>query len=178
MSWKNNTIMTWAGNKITDHGRDTLSMSYERIGTDSRTVRGKLRRHHVALKRSWNVSWTNLPHRNDITGGMTTADGGWGGEQIEDFYNTTTGAFRLVLRRGSASGTYAATDRAVVDNTHPDYPKSAGETIVVPNPSSANLPFEDEHFYIADVMFTDFDKNVLKRGKVDLWEITLTMEEV
>jgi hypothetical protein len=154
-AWTTNTIMTWAGNKITDHGRDTLNESVERIGSDTRTSNGTLRRFHVANKRTWTVSWSNLPSSNAIAGGMTTADGGWSGELMEDFYNATPGKFRLVLRRGSANGV-----------TQP-----AGA-------SAAGTVFEDANFYGADVMITEFSKEVVKRGKVDLWNLSVTLEEV
>src|SRR5688572_12094428 len=102
--WTTNTIMLWSGNKITDHGRETLTQNIERIGTDRRMVDGTLRRHHVGNKRTWSTSWNMLPSTNTITTGIKTADGGWSGEEMETFYNDTPGAFRLVLRRGSATG--------------------------------------------------------------------------
>lgn len=152
--WKDNSIMLWSGNKITDHGRTSFNQRTEMIGTDKRMHDGTLRRHHVGVKRSWDVSWENIPSTNSVVGGFKTADGGWSGEQIETFYRGNQGKFRMVLRRGSASG------------------KS------VPNPSESALPYEDNDFYIVNVMFTDFSKEVKKRGKVDIWNISLTLEEV
>ena len=59
--WTPNTIMLWDGNKITDHGRQSLNMSVERIGTDTRMADGTLRRFHVGNKRTWSTSWDMIP---------------------------------------------------------------------------------------------------------------------
>lgn len=152
--WTTNTIMTWDGDKVSDHGREALSVSTERIGTDRRMANGTLRRHFVKNKRTWSLSWNNLPSRNDVTGGMTTADGGMSGREMEDFYNANPGKFRMVLRTGSA-----------INETEP----------VV---TDAELPFEDDNFYMANVMITEFSHEVLKRGMVDLWSASVTLEEV
>ena len=154
LNWKENSIMLWAGTKVTDHGRSTLNMSVERLGIDKRMADGTLRRQFVKNKRAWSVGWDNIPSKNNVSGGMSTADGGMAGTDIEAFYNSTPGKFRLVLRRGSASG------------------------VTVPNPAETALPFEDSNFYICNVMFTEFTKEVRKRGVVDLWNVNVTMEEV
>jgi hypothetical protein len=152
--WRNNTIMTWAGTKVTDHGRSPLTMSAERVGVDKRMANGTLRRQFVTNKRTWGMSWENLPSRNGVSGGMSTADGGMSGSEIENFYFANPGKFRLVLRRGSAVG------------------------VTTPNPLESALPYEDANFYICNVMFTEFTREVRKRGIVDLWAITATLEEV
>lgn len=154
-NWTTNTIMLWNGNKITDHGRAPLAEQIERIGSDKRMRDGTLRRQYIAVKRTWNVSWENIPSTNSVVGAYKTADGGYAGEDIEAFYRATTGKFRLVLKRGSAIGLST--------------PSGA---------TTAGVPFSDANFYGVDVMFTDFSKEVTKRGKSDFWNITLTMEEV
>lgn len=154
MAWTDNVIMTWDGNKISDHGRQPLSESTERIGTDKRMADGTLRRQYIGIKRTWQANWENLPSTNSVTNGYKTADGGWAGENIENFYLTTPGKFRLVLRRGSAIG------------------KST------PTPADSALPYEDNDFYIVNVMMTEFTKEVHKRGKVDFWNLSVTLEEV
>lgn len=153
--WKDNTIMLWNDNKVTDHGRGSLNMSTERIGKDQRMADGTLRRQFVKNKRTWSISWENIPSTNSVSTGYKTADGGWAGESIESFYQNTPGRFRLVLKRGSAK------DLAV----------PAGATTL-------GAPFEDANFYGVDVMITEFSKEVTKRGKVDFWSISITLEEV
>lgn len=152
--WQDNTIMLWAGNEITDHGRQPLSMNTERIGFDKRMADGTLRRQHVGVKRSWQVTWNDIPSTNTVANSYKTVDGGWSGEQIEDFYYTTPGKFRLVLKRGSAIN------------------------LSTPNPAESALPYVDQNFYICNVMLTEFSKEVRKRGKVDFWNLTVTLEEV
>lgn len=152
--WKDNAIMSWAGTKVTDHGRQALSESVERVGMDKRMADGTLRRMHVSNKRTWNVSWDNLPSVNTVTGGYKTVDGGMSGDDIENFYYANPGKFRMVLRRGSA------------------------KDVVTPNPAESALPYEDANFYIVNVMFTEFSKEVRKRGTVDFWNISVTLEEV
>lgn len=147
--------MTWAGNLITDHGRDPLQMKYERIVTDKRMADGTLRRQFIADKRSWDISWKNLPSTNTgAVGTFKTADGKYSGEQIEAFYRANSGKFRLILRRGSA------------------------KDIASPNPAENALPYEDQNFYVVNVMITDFSKDVTKRGAVDFWDISVTLTEV
>ena len=152
--WKDNTIMLWDGNEIADHGRQPLSMKYERIVTDKRMADGTLRRQYIGDKRTWDVSWEDLPSTNTVVNGYKTVDGGWSGEQMESFYRSTHGKFRLVLRRGSAIN------------------------LATPNPAESALPYSDSNFYIVNVMFTDFTKEVKKRGAVDFWNVSVTMEEV
>lgn len=153
--WQDNVIMTWAGIKVTDHGRSPLSESTERIGVDKRMADGTLRRQHVGVKRSWSVSWDNLPSTNSVAKGYKTVDGGMAGRDIETFYYETPGRFRMVLRRGSA-----------VDLATP-------AAAVAPGPK-----FENDNFYGVDVMMTDFSKEVRKRGIVDLWTVAVTLQEV
>lgn len=150
--WTTNTIMLWNGQKVTDHGRGPLSMPMERIGTDKRMANGTLRRYLVANKRTWSTTWENIPSTNTVSDGYKTADGGMAGEDIEEFHKTTPGAFRLVLKRGSA-----------MDK-------------VVPTPGS--VPYEDDDFIICDVMITEYSRETTKRGAVDFWNISITLEEV
>lgn len=152
--WKDNAIMSWDGTKVSDHGRGPLSETHERIGTDKRMADGTLRRQYISVKRKWSVSWENLPSTNSAPNGMKTVDGGMAGEDIERFYFNTPGKVRMVLRRGSAM----------------DLP--------VPVVADSNLPYEDDNFYIANIMFTDFSKEVTKRGASDLWSVSVSMEEI
>lgn len=140
MAWKDNAIMFWHDGtgfkKITDHNRSPLSVSVERIETKQRMADSTMRRYVVAKKRTWSADWSNIPSTNSKAGGLSTVDGGWAGEDIEKFHNTTDGAFQMQLRRGD--GTV--------------------ETVTV--------------------MIIDFSKEIVKRGTVDLWDLSITLEEV
>lgn len=156
MSWTGNAIMFWNGNKITDHGRGELDMTTERIGTDKRMNNGLMRRQFIANKRTWTIAWENIPSTNSILAGYKTADGGYAGEDIESFYKTTPGPFRLVLRRGSANGLSTP----------------SGATTV-------GTEFADSNFEGYDVFITDFTKAVTRRGvNGDFWNVNITLVQV
>lgn len=157
--WRTNPIMLWersAGNfyKVSDHNRSPLKEDLTRIGTDTRLADGTLRRYSVAKKRTWSCAWDLLPSSNDIPGGMRTADGGMSGEEMEDFYNGVDHAFIMILRRGSALG------------------------LTLPTIDPGALPLRTDDFYVSQVMLTEWDKEVVKRGRVDLWNVSVTLEEV
>jgi hypothetical protein len=140
MSWKDNTAMSWNDGsgwvKVSDHSRAELEVGFNRIGTDTRMVDGTLRRYSVAKKRTWTLSWDNLPSRN-TAGGLQTVDGGMDGEDLEDFYDDNDAPFQMQLRKGDGTA----------------------ETFTV--------------------MITDFSKSIVKRGqKTDLWNLSITLEEV
>ena len=95
-----------------------------------------------------------LPSAN-VDGGLKTADGGMSGMELEEIAFTVNSPIRMVLRRGSARGE------------------------PVPTVPAASLPYSDDNFYIVNVMISDFSKEVIKRGqKSDLWNVSLTLEEV
>lgn len=140
MAWSDNTAMFWHDGtqfrKITDHKRSPLSVATERIEKKQRMANGTLRRYTVAKKRTWSASWDMIPSTNSNPNSLTTADGGWAGDDIEGFHNSTNGEFQMQLRDGE--GTI--------------------ETVTV--------------------MISDFSKEVIKRGVVDFWNLSITLEEV
>lgn len=159
MGWQENAIMYWstvdpavavAGdwNRITDHNRDPLGVTVERIERAGRTVGGTMRRYHVANKRSFALSWSSLPSKNgSVHNGRTgigTVDGGWAGEDIENFHNNNHGAFWMKLRKGTDDS------KAITDGT----------------------------LEVVRVMITDFAKDIEKRGIIDFWSLNMTLEEV
>lgn len=154
MTWTDNAIMFWSSdggttwNKVSDHNRDPLGITVERIERKQRMADGTLRRYSVAKKRTFNLSWTNFPSRRNATyngkTGLSTVDGGWAGEDIENFHNTVDGAFKIKLRKGNDEA------KAVSDGT----------------------------LEIVDVMITDFSKDIERRGIVDFWSLSVTLEEV
>lgn len=124
-------LMRWNGNAITDHNRAQLSVDVERIEKKQRMANGTLRKFIIADKRTFGTSWSMLPKLT-----TQTVDGFWGGEAIENFYNTVPGTFSLEI--SDADG--------------------------------------DVSTY--NVMFSDFSKSIVKRGAIDYWEVTVTLEEV
>jgi hypothetical protein len=92
--------------------------------------------------------------RRNAGRGLQTVDGGLDGQSMEWMYNVNDDAFIMVLRRGTAGN------------------------LPNPNYSGQILPYQTNDFYVARVMFTDFTKEVVHRGKTDLWNIDVTLEEV
>lgn len=101
-SWTANPIMEFSINegttwtKIADHGRSPLSEAFERIENKQRMADGTLRRYVVAKKRTWSVSWENLPDKAHPF--LTNGQPGW---WMENFHNTVDGDFLMRIRAGS-----------------------------------------------------------------------------
>jgi hypothetical protein len=131
MTFRKARLMRWANNAITDHNRQPLDISVERIENKQRMANGTMRKYIVADKRTFSTSWTMLPKISS-----QTVDGFWGGIAIEAFYNATPGAFALEVTDG------------------------------------------DGTVYNYTVMFSDFSKQIVKRGAMDFWEISVALEEV
>ena len=108
MGWKDNALMYWNDSgtwrKITDHNRSPLTVSVERIENKQRMVDGTLRRYVVTKKRTYSCSWTSLPSKNSQVyagkTGLSTVDGGWSGDDMENFHDATDGSFQMKLRVG------------------------------------------------------------------------------
>ena len=156
MAWTTNPIMEWwdgsAWVKISDHGRSPLSISVELIETKTRMADGTLRRYVVAKKRTFSCSWENFPDKATafLANGQ---DGDW----MEQFYNTHDDSFLMRLRAGSDEGTALA--EALT--------RTGGDPALTDN---------EREF---TVMFSEYSKEVLKRGKnFDLWSLSITLEEV
>lgn len=60
-----------------------------------------LRKWVVADKRTWSVSWDDVPALS-----ASTVDGRWGGQDIEDFYLSTPGVFSLKITHGHKTETF------------------------------------------------------------------------
>lgn len=154
MTWQQNAIMYWSTDggtnyfKVSDHNRDPLDISYERIGNQNRMVGGTLRRYTVTKKRTFHISWHDFPSKTSPTyGGKTglgTVDAGWAGEDIELIHNTYDGVITMKLRKGIDEA------KTITDGT----------------------------IEVVSVMMTEFSKTIDKRGIVDLWSLDVTLEEV
>jgi len=90
-----NALMEFNNNKVTDHNRQPLSVTVERIESPKRMANGTRRKYVVADKRTFSTSWNELP-----SSATYTVDGFWGGEELENFYNNNAGEFTLKLTYG------------------------------------------------------------------------------
>lgn len=90
-------LMQWNGVGITDHNRSELTMTVEQIETAKRMANGRMRKYHVADKRTFSTSWTMLPNATQFT-----VDGHAGADWIEAFYLNNRGEVTLTLSFGNA----------------------------------------------------------------------------
>jgi len=85
------TTKIW--NKITEHNRSPIELNVERIERAVRTSNGTLRKNHIADKRSFSMSWDMLPSYRTLT-----VDGGWGAEDLRQFYLSNDGKKTFNIR--------------------------------------------------------------------------------
>lgn len=154
---------------LSDHNREPIEVSFERIETRERMVNGRMRSHHIADKRIINVSWTLLPSRafpgvpnfDSATGEVAealkgkeyTVDGGAGGVELLDWYKQHSGSFWV----------YLSYDNYLNFGTN--------------NAAYNNL---NKYSEIVEVFFSDFSYVINKRGASnhDMWDVNVTLEEV
>jgi hypothetical protein len=153
---------------LSDHNRSELRFSPKRIEQRQRTINGRMRSYHIADKLEISWSWDNLPSRaysespefasnglSPLKGTQSeyTADGGAGGVDLLDWYETHRGPFWMFLAYDKYSN---------FENTED--------------------PYDHLHQYnqVIQVYISDFNYTVVKRGATnhDLWNISVTLEEV
>lgn len=156
---------------LSDHNRGQLDLSKNRIETRKRMISGRMRSYHVADKLELSLSWTDLPSRAfsqrpdfDEEGAtdlkptkynnpnMYTVDGGAGGIDLLNWYETHEGSFWV----------YLAYDKR---NAYGDDDAAYGHLA--------------QYNQIVEMQFADFSYNVKQRGSnMDFWDINLRLEEV
>jgi hypothetical protein len=154
---------------LSDDNREPLSFKNERIETRKRMVNGQMRSYHIADKLNISTSWQLLPSRGFATypnfdtatgepnpalvsSQMITSDGGAGGVDMLDWYQNNTGSFWVYL-------------------SYDKYNEF----------SKDQFRFErlGEYPQAIEMFVASFDYDVVKRGgQSDLWNITLSLEEV
>lgn len=80
------------GTNVSEHNRSDVEVDVERIETRTRVASGRMRKQYVADKRSFSISWTDLPET-----AANTVDGAWGAQEIINFFNSMSGEFTLGL---------------------------------------------------------------------------------
>ena len=150
---------------LSDHNRDPINFSVERIETRKRMINGRQRSYHVADKLKIGTGWKNLPSRGFSTDpdfnsqGITsldtqsryTVDGGAGGVDLLNWDESNPGSFWIFL---------------AYDNFK--------------NFESDKYNKLKQYNEVIEVLFEDFSYSVEKRGgsNHDLWNIDLDLEEV
>jgi len=85
------TTKIW--NKVSEHNRSPVELNVERIERSVRTSNGTLRKNHIADKRQFSMSWEMLPSYRSLT-----VDGGWGAEDLRQFYLSDDGKKTFNIR--------------------------------------------------------------------------------
>ena len=156
---------------LSDDNRGELQFSPTRIEQRQRTINGRMRSYHIADKLTMSLSWNNLPSRGfylppdfNVTTGASpykrvaneehTSDGGAGGVEILDWYNSHQDSFWVYLAYDKY--TNFSEDDA---NRY----KKLGQ-----------------YNQIIEMYISDFSYSVEKRGgsNYDFWNISVTLEEV
>ena len=75
---------TWT--KLSEHNRQPVSLSTNRIERSERMANGTMRKIFIADKFAMQVSWNMLPSTDTMT-----VDGGYGANDIQTFYNSAKG---------------------------------------------------------------------------------------
>jgi hypothetical protein len=154
MSWQANAIIYssidngTSYQKWSDHNRAPLDISLERFERANRMANGTLRRYSVAKKRTFTISWEMFPSK------------------ITPSYLGRTGV-------GTVDGGYAGEDIQNLYNT-----QDGSFKIKLRKGDDEAKTSTDATLEVVNVMFTDFSKSIVKRGVVDFWSLSVTLEEV
>lgn len=131
--------------RITEHNRSPLSINTERIESSQRMANGTLRKYFIADKLNLNASWEMIPSfRNE------TVDGGWGAEDIKNFYESSAG-------RGS-------------------FRVKVNPTVFSPSLVEGTAALSDDYTYT--MVFSSCDFTILKRGLQPFWSVNISLEQV
>lgn len=148
----------------TDDNRQPIEFSQERIEKRERMINGRMRSYHIAdkltLSTSWNMipsrSHANLPTFDTVTGASPyksyTSDGGAGGADLLEWYDSHKGSFWVFLaydRKGIFKGTADPYNHLTQYNQ------------------------------LIEMFISDFSYSVEKRGtNFDFWNVSISLEEV
>lgn len=184
MLWSDNSGTVSAGVRIpigtekedfiicSDHNRQEISISQQRIENRQRMINGTMRSYHVADKITLSTSWQMLPSRSynrnvnfsssgvaqTLTGDVEyTADGGSGGLELLDWYENHSGPFWVYLG-------YDKYNNMTIGNTIQD----------------SSFDYLSIYNDVRQMYFSSFEYSIQKRGGTnhDLWNVSVSLEEV
>jgi hypothetical protein len=154
---------------LSDDNRDPIDFQPFRIERRERMINGRMRSYHIADKLNISTSWTMLPSRSHASfpgfdsetadplsgsGEQYTSDGGAGGVEILEWYNSHQDAFWVYL-------------------AYDNYASFAKE-------DEERYSRLNQYNQIIQMYISDFSYSVQKRGgsNYDFWNISVTLEEV
>jgi hypothetical protein len=149
---------------LTDDNRSPLDFSDERIEKRERMINGRMRSYHIADKMKLSTSWNMIPSRshsdvpsfNPETGlspyKSYTTDGGAGGADMLEWYDSHKGSFWVFL---------AYDKKGVFKGKENPYDHLA------------------QYNQLVEMFISSFTYSVEKRGSnFDYWNVSVTLEEV
>lgn len=157
---------------LSDHNRGEISIAQQRVETRQRMINATMRSYHIADKITVSCSWNRLPSRsysrnvNFNTAGQAelsgaseyTVDGGAGGVELLDWYESNSGPFYVYLS---------------YDKYNNDSFKVAG------NVTDESFNYLSIYNDVRLMYFSNFDYSIEKRGgtNFDFWNINVSLEE-
>ena len=150
---------------LSDHNRQPIDVSIERLEKRERTINGRMRSYHIADKRKFSLSWDNIPSRAfsenpmfDANGKAAegvvfhTVDGGAGGAEMLEWYKNSVGSMWA----------YIAYDNRPLFGT-----------------TDAAYNSLQRYQEVVEVFIADFSFNISKRSHTnyDLWNVSMSLEE-
>jgi len=151
---------------LSDHNRQEISITCERIENRKRMIDGKMRSYHVVDKHNYSWSWERLPSRAynkspeyNASGKISndalayTYDGGAGGVELVDWYENHSGPFYMLLSY----------------DKYNNFPAGSAQYLHLNQYNDVRL-----------VYFSSFEKGIEKRAGLnfDFWNISVQLEEV
>lgn len=135
---------------LTDDSRSELQVSIDRIEYKKRMINGRMRSYHVADKRTFSVSWKDLPSKKD---------------ELSE------------VRFSGLNAGWASCQEMLL--WHSDHPNSFYLNLVYDTPEASQSTPLRYRLETYNVFFDDFSYIVTKRGPThDLWDISMTLVEV
>lgn len=159
---------------LSDHNRQPMSISQQRIENRQRMINGTMRSYHIADKITISTSWNNLPSRSfsrnvifnssgvaQMSGSdlENTVDGGAGGVELLDWYENHSGPFYVFLG---------------YDKYNSDSLKVSGSV------TDASFEYLSIYNDVRLMYFSSFEYSIEKRGgtNFDFWNVSVSLEEV
>lgn len=90
---------------LTDDGRAPMQINFERIETKKRMIDGTMRSVHIADKRTFETSWTNLPSRKLNGSESITSDGFGAGIDLKEWYEDNPDDFWMLMVYDNSANT-------------------------------------------------------------------------
>lgn len=155
---------------LSDHSREPLSITNEKIEKSVQLANGLTRKYVVSNKNTFSLQWNDLPSTSAMT-----VDNGAGAANLELFYdlnyNNTITAYLFRDKPFSGSGT-ALSSGLVIPST------ASGKVTFMPTASvNAELLTMYIDSYSATIKKRYYGGGSASTGYYDLWDVSMTLKE-